>query len=271
MTKRRNTKSEIVKTFTLKELTDSPAPSLSIEQMGDYMRAQLNAIGGYYKKVARHIYYLGEALVLAREQFKEEGRRDWGEYLDKIGISPATATRARQLYDWVESPEDLSDMTVTEAYRQFGILQPKQLTEEKPNSEKKGNEEGAEDGQDDAWEEAKDMVSEKAEDDQPAPDKTPLKDDESGEDLSGEKSGVSKVEAVIPIVNEQPSEPQEPSEDQPAKSSGEKQPEIKVTLDDVTVAEMDAFTAFVEIAGGIDRAKAIFKTCVKARMALDVD
>ena len=34
---------------------------------------------------------------------------------------------------------------------------------------------------------------------------------------------------------------------------------------------MDAFTAFVEAAGTLERAKAVFKTCVKSQMELYAD
>jgi len=269
MSKRR-IKTEIVKVFTLKELLAPPDASLTIDQYGDYMRGQLTAIGGHYKKVALHIYYLGEALVLAKEQFKEEKRRDWGEYLDGIGISAATATRARQLYDWAESPESLVDMTITDAYRKFGILQPPKLTDEKSEGEKTASKEEAKGGE---VETGKDSVPAKVE--APTLDKSPPKEIED-DDLPEKELDIHEDDvpaSKTSMTEDKSGESSDGNADEPVQPAVEKQsqPEIKVALEDVTEAEMDAFTQFVEIAGTLERAKAIFKTCVKARSELYAD
>ena len=259
--KKPRVKSEIVKVFTMKDLMSPPDASLTIEQMADYMRGQLKVIGGYQKKLAIHTYFLGEALVTTKEQFKEEGRRDFGKYLEDIGISPATATRARQLYDLVESSEILAEMTVTEAYRAFGILQPpKQLTDEKSEDEEGGTEEAKA---------GKNAAGEAAHVEQPEA-------DDEADDSDVNESDVIEGEAaeVQSDKPEESSDAGEVDEDGSAhQPSGDKQPqpELKVALEDVTEDEMNAFTDFVEAAGTLERAKAVFKTCVKAHRELDAD
>ena len=272
MSKRSVTKSEIVKHFTLKELTAPPAASLTIDQMGDYMRGQVDAIGAHLKKVALHTYYLGEALVTTREMFKTEKRRDWTEYLDDIGISPATATRARQLYDWA-SPEDLAGMGVTEAYRIFGILPlPKQLTDEKSKTGKAGTEE-AKAGKDKTGEittvETTPVKVEQPTSDKAPPTMTLVADNDLAEEELDDALDISETGESSDKFDEF----SEDDEDQSDESSEAQaiQVEFSVALGDVTEAEMDAFTKFVKAAGNLERAKAIFKTCVESRSDLYAD
>lgn len=259
-------KPEVVKTFTVKELLAPLPKGLTIQDVADYVRAQLVEMGKHYKQIALHTYYLGLALNTAMESF-EHG--EWSKYLIKVGLSETSAWRARELARLVKSPDDLKGMSKTEAYRAFGILKPKLLTEEKsegeepkveqPNVEKPKEEESKESGS-----------PTKVED--PALDKTPLEEDEAGEDLSNEKPDSSEFEAVIPDVKEHsPETPSQDGEGQPAKSSGEKQPELRVAFEDLTEAEMDALTIFVKAAGTLERAKAVFKTWCKANADLYAD
>ena len=238
------TKSQIVKVFTVKDLLDSPAVSLTIEQMADYMRGQLNAIGSHYKKVALHIYYLGEALVTAKEQFVAEKRRDWGGYLDDIGISPATATRARQLYDFVDSPEDLADMTITDAYRMYGILQPKLLTIEKPEATKE--------------EEAKQPDTSPV---PPKPETVPPATPTDDGDFPKEEVDIS--EDKLPE-----SKPEEPSEDDEGQATEEEPASVEEALAEVTDPEMESFVHFVKEIGSLKRVTAIIETCLESYAAL---
>lgn len=242
-------KPEVVKTFTVKELLAPVPKGLTIQEMADYVRAQLAAMGGHYKQIALHTYYLGLALNAAIESF-DHG--EWGKYLKEFGMSETTAWRARELAQLVKSPDELSGLSKTEAYRLYGILPPpKQLAVEK-------------------LEGGKEVTQEEGKSEKPADEKTKDEDDVPPKEevnIPGDKLVTPEAKVQTP---EKPSESGEVHSVQPSVEK-QSQPEVKVALEDVTEAEMDAFSAFVEVAGSIERAKAVFQTCCKANAELDAD
>jgi hypothetical protein len=259
--KKPRVKTEIVKHFTVKDLLAPPSKSLSISEMADYVRAQIAAMGGHYKQIAMHTLNLGIALNIANESF---AHGEWGNHLKEIGLSGATAWRARELARLVKSPEDLASMTKTQAYRAYGILPPpKHLMVEKLEGKKDGPKEegnGETAGEETKVESTQDKVE------QPEPSDDEIGDDEIGDDEigddeigddDGKESDVIEVEVVVPEAEDQ--------------SDKHPQPELKVAYEDVTEDEMNAFTAFVEAAGSLERAKAIFKTCLKTYSDLYAD
>ena len=245
--RRRKTEIVVVKTFTVKDLLAPVPKDLTIQEMADYVRAQLAAMGAHYKQIALHTVYLGIALNAAWESF-DHG--EWGKYLKEIGLSETTAWRARELAERVKSPDELKGLTKTEAYRAYGILKPKLLTVENAATKEEDIDGG----------------------EHPVTAQTPATTNIAivvGDDLAEDEPDIS--EDVIDVVPEsKPKEPAEDDEDQGDEPSEVQaiQVEFRVALENVTEAEMDAFTNFVDVAGNLERAKAIFKTCAKARSEL---
>jgi hypothetical protein len=110
---------DLSKSFTVKDLASPPDPTWTIDQLNDYERHHYEQFIMLGKRKAVHLYRLGEALMIAKGKC-EHG--EWGKYLKSLGISEATASRARALVKLATSIEAVTELGITEAYIEYGIL-----------------------------------------------------------------------------------------------------------------------------------------------------
>ena len=95
-----------------------PDSSWSLEQLKVFARTEHDALLGYAKKTALHTFRLGQALSLAKSKAKHG---EWGDFLSDVGISVATDHRARKLFEFFKSIEEVEGLAISEAYEQSGI------------------------------------------------------------------------------------------------------------------------------------------------------
>ena len=117
----------------------NPSADWSDDELGKYAKQQDEQCEGAKKRMAIHRYREGHALTLAYVRiFGKKGRGAWGVFLQSHGISHSSDDRARKLYKMVKSEDDLDNLRIMEAYRQFGIETPRKkkgdslITERKP-------------------------------------------------------------------------------------------------------------------------------------------
>ena len=122
----------------VKDFKDVPPPdeSWKAQQLGQYARAQNKEIILGERKLAIHVYRLGQALTLAKKKTKHG---QWAAFLKEYGISSATWIRVKQLVERA-SEAALLKLGLTEAYIKFGILSQPEIPVE--DDEGKPSEEG---------------------------------------------------------------------------------------------------------------------------------
>ena len=81
-----------LKSLTMRDFDSPPDPLWTIDQLSEYERHHHEQFVILGKRKAAHLYRLGEALIIAKEKCVHG---EWGKYLKNVGISEATACRAR--------------------------------------------------------------------------------------------------------------------------------------------------------------------------------
>lgn len=109
-----------------------PDASWSLEDLETEITHEQTAVLLHERKLAIHTYRLGRALALARQKVSHG---EWGPFLTKHNLSPATDCRARQLFDRAPSEEALKGMTIQEAYERYGISTGKDKSEKSKSRE----------------------------------------------------------------------------------------------------------------------------------------
>jgi hypothetical protein len=100
-----------------------PNPEWGVDELGCYARVQHQAIEDGERLLAPSYWRLGLALNLARRQFEH---RQWGKYIEQLGINKARASRARAIHRTFEKIGDVVGLTVEEAYDRRERKQRKQ-------------------------------------------------------------------------------------------------------------------------------------------------
>ncbi|NQU22453.1 MAG: hypothetical protein HQ567_14345 [Candidatus Nealsonbacteria bacterium] len=104
-----------------------PDPSWDIDTLGQYARQQEQILRQRHQRMAIDIYLLGQALHTAKEKIRRgDGYGNWGKFLDEYDISPSSDARARKLFKFVDTPNDLDGMSITAAYVNYGVAKPRQ-------------------------------------------------------------------------------------------------------------------------------------------------
>jgi len=94
-------------------LMKPPNPQWGVEDLGRYARAQDQAIVASDRSLTACYWRLGLALNLAR---KHLGHRQWGRFLDELGIDKTRASRARAIHGTFETEQQVAELSVQEAY-----------------------------------------------------------------------------------------------------------------------------------------------------------
>ncbi len=95
-------------------LQQPPDPTWGVEDLGQYARAQEQAIVAGEHSLTACYWRLGLALNLARKHF---AHRQWGRYLGELGIEKTRASKARAIHGTFAVAEEVAELTVQEAYR----------------------------------------------------------------------------------------------------------------------------------------------------------
>ena len=95
-------------------LLDPPDPGWGVEDLAHYARAQEQAIVAGDRSLTACYWRLGRALELARKQF---AHRQWGRFLEELGIDKSRASKARAIHGTFETESAVAELTVQEAYR----------------------------------------------------------------------------------------------------------------------------------------------------------
>ncbi|MHC4400605.1 MAG: hypothetical protein ACYTG0_13095 [Planctomycetota bacterium] len=90
-----------------------PSNEWGLEELSTYAQMQYRQILDGEKLLAPAYWRLGHALVLAKEAFRH-GK--WTQHLKDLGIDKTRASRARAIYRTFDKDEDVSGLTVEEAY-----------------------------------------------------------------------------------------------------------------------------------------------------------
>ncbi len=97
--------------------TSSPTPdeSWGVDDLGRHAQSIDRAISDGEQSLTPHYWNLGLTLGLARCQF---GYRQWGKFLSDLNIDPTRASKARAIHETFASAEQVSTLSVKEAYQQ---------------------------------------------------------------------------------------------------------------------------------------------------------
>ncbi|HUT93410.1 MAG TPA: hypothetical protein VMY37_28360 [Thermoguttaceae bacterium] len=98
-----------------------PSNEWGLEELSTYARMQYRQILDGEKLFAPAYWRLGHALVLAKTAFRH-GK--WAQHLKDLGIDKTRASKARAIYLTFDKAEDVSGLTVEEAYARRQRKQP---------------------------------------------------------------------------------------------------------------------------------------------------
>ena len=117
------------------DFDDVPPPdkAWTPNKLGQYAAEQNEQLKLVNRRLAIHVYRLGQALILAKAKTKH-GK--WGGFLRKYRISHATWIRAKQLAERA-TEADLRKVGLTESYVKFGILVQRDVSDTHHQSVKK--------------------------------------------------------------------------------------------------------------------------------------
>ena len=90
-----------------------PSNEWGLEELSTYAQMQYRQILDGEKLLAPAYWRLGHALILAKEAFRH-GK--WSQHLKDLGIDKTRASRARAIYRTFDKDEDVSGLTVEQAY-----------------------------------------------------------------------------------------------------------------------------------------------------------
>ena len=108
------TPDEVPKSCDPQHLLTPPDPAWGVDELASYARTQNQAIVAGEQSLTACYWRLGLALNLARKQF---AHRQWGRYLEDVGIEKTRASKARAIHGTFDKEADVAELTVHEAYR----------------------------------------------------------------------------------------------------------------------------------------------------------
>lgn len=105
-----------------------PDHSWGLDRLGDYLRAEHDAIVQFERQSAAHYWRLGQALSLA---YKYLGRSMRARFLAELGIHKVRACKARAIYRQFPSLAALGDRTIEDAYAEGRRERPTEESSQK--------------------------------------------------------------------------------------------------------------------------------------------
>jgi len=119
------------KPFSVKGL---PTPSWTEKQLVEGARYHWGQAQAFEKKAAVHVFRLGAALFLLKPLMKK--RRKWGKFLKEMNLSSASAWRAMELFTRAKTENQVAFLTITDAYKKYGISIQAQIPADDDDAER---------------------------------------------------------------------------------------------------------------------------------------
>lgn len=100
----------------------APTKDWSVDQLGGFAQAQHQIIDDGERYLTPAYWRLGQSLHFARKRVKDA----WGEFLNTWCIDKTRASKARAIFETFKDPEQVSEMSVEQAYdkRKKRVVRP---------------------------------------------------------------------------------------------------------------------------------------------------